>query len=142
MKTYSMKKDEIQKKWYVLDLKDMVLGRAATRIASVLRGKHKPEFTPHLDMGDNVIVLNAEQVKVTGNKFNDKMYYHHSGYLGGLKTIPYRHQVKRDPKQMIYLAVKGMLPHNALGRKVLKNLKVYVGSEHPHQAQKPEPLPL
>lgn len=141
-KTYSMKASEIDKKWYVVDAEGKVLGRLATEIASILRGKKKPGFTPHLDMGDNVIVINAEKVLLTGRKSEEKEYFSHSGYPGGEKFTNIRKIMKEKPEFVIETAVKGMLPKNRLGRKIAGNLKVYAGGEHPHQAQKPEVLAL
>jgi large subunit ribosomal protein L13 len=143
-KTYYPKKDEIQRKWYVVDANGENLGRLATRIATVLLGKHKPTFTPGVEMGDYVIVLNAGGVQVTGTKSHSKMdtkiYYRHSGYPGGLKSISLRDQLARHPDRVIRAAVWGMLPHNRMGRHILKRLKIYAGPEHPHSAQNPEPL--
>lgn len=133
---------DAQREWYVVDLDGQILGRAATKIATVLRGKHKPTFTPHVDCGDFVIVLNAEKVKMTGNKWASKSYYRHSLHPGGLKTIGAEHMRDTHPDRIIRAAVWGMLPKNKLGRKVLKKLKIYAGSEHDHQAQKPQPLAL
>ena len=143
-KTYYPKKDEIQRKWYVVDANGENLGRLATRIATVLLGKHKPTFTPGVEMGDYVIVLNAGGVQATGTKSHSKMdtkiYYRHSGYPGGLKSISLRDQLARHPDRVIRAAVWGMLPHNRMGRHILKRLKIYAGPEHPHSAQNPEPL--
>ncbi len=138
MKTYSVKKEEVIKKWYVIDAKDKVLGRVATRAASILRGKHNPRFTPHVDMGDNVIILNADKARLTGSKSLNKMYYRHSGYPGGLKETTYSEMMKKDPTFAMRNAIKGMLPRNRLGRRQLLNVKIYAGENHPHQAQKPE----
>jgi large subunit ribosomal protein L13 len=140
MKTYFPKTDEIQKDWYVINAEGISLGRLAVRIADVLRGKNKPTFTPHLDVGGFVIVVNAAKVKLTGNKLNDKMYYRHSGYPGGIKAVNARTMLEKKPETLIELTVRGMLPKNALGRKTLKKLKVYRGADHPHQAQKPQAL--
>lgn len=137
MKTYSAKPLEVEAKWYVLDAQDYTLGRLASLAANLMRGKHKPEFTPHIDMGDFVIVINAEKVKITGKKETDKIYYHHTGFPGGLRSITYRDQMKKDPRVIIEKAVKGMLPHSSLGSTQFTKLKVYVGAEHPHQAQQP-----
>jgi len=137
MKTLTPKADQIKQEWLLIDAKDQVLGRLATRVATLLRGKHKPQYCPHLEVGDNVIVINAEKVSVTGNKSSQKTYGDYSGYPGGLKQTPYSHMLVSKPDQIIKRAVKGMLPKNALGRKLLKNLKVYAGAEHPHVAQKP-----
>ena len=140
MKTYSVKAGEIERKWFVVDAKGKVLGRLATEIARILRGKHKPIFTPHLDTGDFVVVINAEEVQVTGRKAEQKTYFRHSGYMGGEKHIPFRRMQDNHPERVIELAVKGMLPKNALGRQMRRKLRVYAGSEHPHQGQSPEPL--
>ncbi|MCX8022224.1 MAG: 50S ribosomal protein L13 [Syntrophorhabdaceae bacterium] len=142
MKTYFPKQEEIEKKWYVVDADGAVLGRLAARLADILRGKNKPTFTPHMDTGDFVIVINAEKVKLTGNKLNKKMYERHSGYPGGLKVMNARTMLSRKPEEVIYLAVKGMLPKNILGRHILKKLKVYRGNEHPHKAQMPIQLEI
>jgi large subunit ribosomal protein L13 len=141
-KTYSPKADEIDRKWYVVDASGETLGRLASRIAHVLRGKHKPTFTPHLDMGDHVIVVNAEKVAVTGRKEERKVYYRHTGYPGGLRTTTYREMMEKHPERVIRKAVRGMLPHNVLGRQTMKKLRVYAGPEHRHAAQKPEELAL
>ena len=139
--TYFPKRDEIEKKWYVVDATDKILGRLASEIAKVLRGKHKPTFTPHMDNGDYVIVVNAEKVKVKGNnKTIEKEYFSHSGYIGNEKVLTYRELMERHPEEIIKRAVKGMLPSNKLGKKIFKNLKVYAGPEHPHKAQTPETL--
>ncbi|HET6515697.1 MAG TPA: 50S ribosomal protein L13 [Thermodesulfovibrionales bacterium] len=138
MKTPFAKKAEVEKKWYLVDAKDAVLGRMATKIANYLRGKNKPIFTPNVDTGDFVIVVNAEKVRLTGNKLEDKVYYHHTGYIGGIKAETARERITSDPEKMIIDAVWGMLPKNRLGRAMIKKLKVYRGSEHPHAAQKPE----
>lgn len=140
MKTYSVKAGEIERNWYVVDARGKVLGRLATEIARILRGKHKPIYSPHLDTGDFVVVINAEEVAVTGRKADQKTYFRHSGYMGGEKHIPYRRMQERHPERIIELAVKGMLPKNALGRQMRRKLRVYAGSEHPHQGQNPEPL--
>ena len=140
MKSYMAKKDEVPRRWFVVDAQGKVLGRLATRIAMVLRGKNKPEFTPFLDTGDFVVVVNAEQVMLTGKKLDQKMYYRHSGYPGGLKEISARHLMKKKPEEILRHAVRGMLPKNSLGRHLLKKLKIYLGAEHPHQAQQPVPL--
>ncbi len=142
MKTYSAKPADIDKKWLLVDAQDVVLGRLASQIAKILRGKHKPIFTPHMDTGDNVIVINAEKIAVTGKKMDQKMYYHHSGYPGGLKERTLRQMLDTYPDRVIRSAVWGMLPHNKLGRKFLKKLKVYAGTEHPHGPQQPKPLAL
>jgi large subunit ribosomal protein L13 len=140
MKTYSAKPGEIAREWYLVDAEGQTLGRLATRLAEVLRGKGKPQFTPHVDTGDFVVVVNAEKVAVTGNKLDDKMYYRHSGYPGGLKERPLREQLERRPEEVLRKAVKGMLPRNRLGRQQLTKLKIYAGPEHPHDAQAPKPL--
>lgn len=142
MKTYSPKPSEVKHEWYLVDAEGKTLGRLASEIAKVLRGKHKPIYAPHLDTGDYVIVINAEKVHVTGNKLDQKMYYRHSGYPGGLTSITLREQLKRHPTRVIRSAVKGMLPHNRLGRAMMKKLKIYGGDSHPHQAQGPKPLEL
>ena len=137
MKTYSAKPLEVERKWYVIDATDMVLGRLATVAANLLRGKTKPEYTPNVDTGDFVIVINAEKVVVTGKKETDKIYRHHTGFPGGLKEISFKALMEKDPRLAIEKAVKGMLPHNTLGAEQFTKLKVYAGSEHPHAAQKP-----
>ena len=138
MKTRFARKNEIEHKWYVVDAKDKVLGRLASRVASYIRGKHKPIFTPNVDTGDFVIVVNAEKIKVTGNKLVDKVYQHHTGYMGNLKEKALRDRMNTEPEKVIEDAVWGMLPKNRLGRAMIKKLKVYRGSEHGHAAQKPE----
>lgn len=139
-KTFLPQKDEIGKKWWLVDAEGVVLGRLATRIADILRGKDKTTYTPFFDTGDFVIVVNADKVRLTGNKEAQKMYYRHSGYLGGLKETTYQHMKAKHPERIITFAVKGMLPKNRLNRKILKKLKVFAGSEHRHRAQKPEAL--
>jgi len=136
------KAEDVQRKWYVVDAEGKVLGRLASEVAKILRGKHKPIYTPHVDTGDFVIIINAEKVVLTGNKLDQKMYRKHSLYPGGLKETPYRKIMANTPERAIEAAVKGMLPHNSLGRKMFSKLKVYKGSEHEHQAQKPEVLEL
>ena len=136
--TYSPKKAEIESKWYIIDAANKPLGRVATEAAKLLRGKHKPTFTPNIDTGDHVIVLNVKDVILTGNKMDQKIYRHHSGYIGGMKEIPARVMLEKNPEKAMTLAIKGMLPHNSLGRQSLKKLRVYAGSEHENQAQKPE----
>lgn len=136
-KTYSAKPHEVERKWHVIDATDKELGRLASLIANLLRGKHKPEYTPHTDMGDFVVVINAEKVKVTGKKETDKIYYSHSGYPGGLKTINFKDLMKKHPERVIEKAVKGMLPHNRLSERQIHKLKAYAGSTHPHEAQNP-----
>ncbi len=137
MKTYSAKPLEVERKWYLIDAEDEVLGRLAARIANILRGKNKPEYTPNVDTGDFVIVINAEKVRVTGKKETDKIYYHHTGYPGGLKSASVKELREKDARLLIEKAVKGMLPHNTLGAQQFTKLKVYNGSEHPHAAQQP-----
>jgi large subunit ribosomal protein L13 len=139
-KTYYPKADEITREWYIADANGQNLGRFASRIAKVLMGKHRPTFTPGVDSGDYVVVVNCEHIVVTGNKLEEKMYYHHSGYPGGLKETNLRNMLEKHPDRVIQLAVKGMLPKNTHGRNLLKKLKVYVGPDHPHQAQNPKPL--
>ena len=140
MKTFMANPDKIERKWYVVDAEGQTLGRLAAEVAKVLRGKNKPEFTPHIDTGDNVIVINAEKIKVTGKKLDQKVYYHHSDYVGGMKETTLREMMAKKPEQVIELAVKGMLPKGPLGRTMIKKLHVYAGAEHAHQAQKPEVL--
>ncbi len=142
MKTQFAKKGDVERKWYLVDAKDAILGRLATKIATYLRGKNKPVFTPHIDTGDFIIVVNANKIKLTGRKLDNKIYYHHSGYPGGLKTETAKDRLNRKPEKIITDAVWGMLPKGRLGRAMLKKLKVYRGPEHPHKAQKPEILPL
>jgi len=140
MKTYSAKPKEVPQNWLVVDADGQTLGRMATEIASRLRGKHKAEFTPHVDTGDYVVVINAEKVQVTGKKDTDKKYHAYSGYPGGLRTVSFRELQDKTPEKIVKLAVKGMLPRTPLGRAMFKKLKVYAGSEHPHGAQQPQPL--
>ncbi|NLM68669.1 MAG: 50S ribosomal protein L13 [Firmicutes bacterium] len=136
-------KETVERKWYVIDATDKTLGRLASQIAVILRGKHKPTYTPHVDTGDHVIVINAEKIKLTGNKLHDKKYYRHSGYPGGLKVRTAADLLNSSrPERVLKLAVRGMLPHNRLGRKMFKKLKVYAGNEHPHSAQQPEQLDI
>jgi len=142
MKSYMAKAGDVQRKWYVIDAEGKVLGRLASEVAKILRGKHKPIYTPHVDTGDFVIVINADKVVLTGKKLDQKMYRKHSLYPGGLKETPYRAIMANKPEKAIEEAVRGMLPHNSLGRKMFRKLKVYKGSEHEHQAQKPEVLEL
>jgi len=142
MKTFMANESNIERKWYVVDVEGKVLGRAASEVAKILRGKHKPEYTPHVDTGDYVIVLNAAKVVLTGNKLDKKIYRRHSGWIGGLKETPARKFLAEKPEKAFELAVKRMLPKNSLGRKMFKKLKVYAGPEHNHQAQKPEVLEL
>ena len=142
MKTYSAKPGELDRHWYVVDAEGQTLGRLATRIADTLRGKGKPQYTPHVDSGDFVIVVNAEKIQVTGNKLDQKRYYRHSGYPGGLRSRTLREQLDRRPTEVLRVAVKGMLPRNRLSRAQLTKLKVYAGPDHPHEAQAPKPLEL
>ncbi len=142
MRTWNAKPDAIERRWYLVDAEGQTLGRLATRVADTLRGKRKPEYTPHVDTGDFVVVVNAEKVAVTGKKLEQKMYYRHSGYPGGLRARPLSDELERRPAEVIRKAVKGMLPRNRLARQQLTKLKVYAGPEHPHEAQKPEPLRL
>ena len=142
MRTFSAKPGEIQREWYVVDAAGKTLGRLASEIVKILRGKHKPIYTPHVDCGDFVIVVNADKVRVTGRKLDQKMYYRHSGYPGGFKSISLRDQLARHPERVIEAAVRGMLPKNRLGRRMIKKMKVYASPTHPHQAQQPKPLEL
>lgn len=138
MKSFIAKPNEVERKWYVIDAEGKTLGRLSTEVATLLRGKHKPIYTPHVDTGDHVIVINCDKVVLTGKKLDQKMYRHHSGYMGGMKEVPYRKFMAEKSDEAVYLAVKGMLPHNRLGRQMLKKLRVYAGPEHENQAQKPE----
>ena len=140
MKTYTPKAPDIQRNWWVVDAEGQVLGRLASQIAQVLRGKHKPMFTPHLDTGDFVVVINADKVRLTGNKAEDKAYFRHTGYMGGEKFIPFKEMLDKHPDRVIELAVKGMLPKNNLGRLMRRKLKVFAGPTHPHEAQQPQRL--
>lgn len=142
MKTIFLKEKEIEvsRKWYVIDADGKPLGRIAAKAASMLRGKHKAAFAPHQELGDYIVIINADKVSVSGNKVKDKMYYHHTGYIGGLKAINFEKLIAKKPEQPITLAIKGMLPKGHLGRQLLKNVKVYAGAEHPHKAQNPEPV--
>lgn len=142
MKTYVTKPAEVERSWYVVDAQGQTLGRLAAKIATVLRGKHKPIYSPSVDCGDYVVVINADKIHVTGRRMDQKKYYRHSGYPGGITEVSIRDQLKRYPNRVIESAVKGMLPKNVLGRKMFKKLKVYAGSEHSHQAQSPQPLEL
>jgi large subunit ribosomal protein L13 len=142
MKTFSAKPAEVTRQWFIIDAADKTLGRLSTEIAHRLRGKHKPEYTPHVDTGDYIVVVNAEKVRVTGNKLNDKMYYRHTGYIGNLKSTNLKDLLESHPERAIETAVKGMLPKNPLGRAMFKKLKVYAGSEHKHHSQQPQPLEL
>jgi large subunit ribosomal protein L13 len=142
VKTISAREQDIQRDWYVIDAQGLTLGRLASRAAVILRGKHKPSFTPHVDCGDYVIVVNAEKIHVTGQKMTQKNYYRHSGYLGGLKQVTLRDQLQTYPNRVLEAAVRGMLPKNRLGRRMFKKLKVYAGPSHPHKAQQPKPMEL
>ena len=142
MRTYSPKPGEIERQWHIIDASDVVLGRLASHAATLLRGKHKPIYAPHVDTGDFVVVINAEKISVTGQKRSEKMYYRHSGFPGGLKSRTLNDMLERRPEEVIRLAVKGMLPRNRLGRKQLTKLKVYAGPDHPHAAQQPQPMAL
>ncbi len=141
MATYSPRASEIEHAWYVIDAEDVILGRLCTRVASVLRGKHKPTFAPHMDTGDYVIVVNAAKIATSGAKADDKVYNSHSGFPGGIKSVPFLRMMERSPEQVLETAVKGMLPKGTLGRQMAKKLKVYAGPEHPHAAQMPQPFP-
>ena len=141
MSTAMAKEDEIERKWYLVDAQDRVLGRLAVQVATILRGKHKPLFAPHLDMGDHVVVVNAEKIHLTGRKLTGKVYRWHSGYIGGLREVTADKMLKTHPERVVEWAVQGMLPKGRLGRAMAKKLKVYRGTDHPHAAQKPEPLP-
>jgi large subunit ribosomal protein L13 len=142
MKTYSVKAGEIERDWLVIDAQDQVLGRLATRVAAILRGKHKPTFSPHLDVGDYVVVVNAKGVRLTGRKADQKEYFRHSGFMGGERFIPFRTMMARHPERVVEMAVKGMLPKNALGRQMYSKLRVYAGPEHPHGPQSPKQIEL
>ena len=142
MRTYSPKAGEVTRQWHVIDATDVVLGRLASHAAVLLRGKHKPTFAPHVDTGDFVVIINAEKVALTGNKRDTKMAYRHSGYPGGLSSMPYSVLLDKHPEKAVEKAIKGMLPHNSLGRNMLRKLKVYAGPEHPHQAQSPKPYEI
>jgi len=140
VKTFSAKPHEVEREWYVVDATDRPLGRLATEVASILRGKHKAIYTPHVDTGDHVVVVNCARVRLTGNKINQKVKYHHSGYVGNLREVPYSTLMAERPEYVVSEAIRGMLPKNTLGRQMLKKLRVYRGAEHPHTAQKPKPL--
>jgi large subunit ribosomal protein L13 len=142
VRTYSPKPADVQRQWYVIDATDVVLGRLASHVATLLRGKHKPIFAPHVDTGDFVIVINADKIALSGNKLEQKKAYRHSGYPGGLRSVSYGELMEKRPDKAVEKAVKGMLPKNSLGRKMAKKLKVYAGSEHPHQAQQPVPFQI
>ncbi len=141
MRTYTPSANDITREWFVVDAEGQTLGRLATRIATVLRGKHKPIYTPNLDVGDHVIVINADKIQVTGAKDVDKAYYDHSGFPGGLRSVPFARMMERQPTEIVERAVRGMLPKTKLGRSMISKLKVYAGPEHPHAAQQPKPLP-
>jgi large subunit ribosomal protein L13 len=140
--TYMANASNVERKWYVVDAEGQTLGRLASQVATILRGKHKPTYTPHVDTGDNVIIINSEKIELTGKKLTDKIYYRHTGHPGGIRTRTALEMRTTRPNQMLELAIKGMLPHNSLGRKMIKKLHVYAGNEHPHQAQNPENLEL
>ncbi len=142
MKTYSAKPESVRREWYIVDATDKVLGRLATEVARRLRGKHKPEYTPHVDTGDYIVVVNADKVRVTGNKATDKLYHHHTGFPGGIREINFEKQLAKHPERIIESAVRGMLPKNALGRAMYKKLKIYKGPDHVHQAQQPKTLEI
>ena len=142
MKTYSAKAEDVQRDWLVVDAENLTLGRLATEIAHRLRGKHKPEYTPHMDVGDYVVVVNCEKIRVTGAKQTDKIYYHHTGFPGGIRSASFEQLIVKAPERVIQRAVKGMMPRSPLGRAMLKKLKVYAGPSHPHAAQQPQPLTI
>jgi large subunit ribosomal protein L13 len=142
VRTYSPKSGDVQRQWHVIDATDVVLGRLASHTATLLRGKHKPIYAPHVDTGDFVVIVNADKVALTGNKREQKRAYRHSGYPGGLRSVAYSELLEKDPRKAVEKAVKGMLPHNSLGRQMLRKLKVYAGPEHPHQAQQPQPFEI
>ena len=142
MKTFSAKNEEVERDWYLVDATGKTLGRLATDIASRLRGKHKVEYTPHVDTGDYIVVINADKIRVTGNKLKDKMYHRYTGYIGNLKSMPLEKLLKEKPERVLQLAVKGMLPRNPLGRKMFSKLKVFAGAQHDHEAQQPTPLEI
>lgn len=140
--TFWVKKEEVKRKWYIVDAKDKILGRLASKLAYILQGKHRPDYTPHVDQADFIVVVNAEKIKLTGKKLDQKIYWRHSGYIGGLKLETARKLLERKPEQLIYLAVKRMLPRNRMRKKLLKKLKIYAGPNHPHLAQNPKPLEI
>ncbi|NOZ56648.1 MAG: 50S ribosomal protein L13 [Calditrichaeota bacterium] len=142
MKTTMPKAKDIEQKWYIVDAEGKILGRLASKVAFILRGKHRPEFAPHMDFGDHIIIINADKIRVTGRKAQQKHYVSYSGYPGGLKTVSYTRMLREHPERILFHAIKGMLPHNRLGRKLLKKVRIYAGPDHPHQAQQPEPLEL
>lgn len=142
MSTFLAKHSEVERKWYLVDATDLVLGDVATKVASILRGKHKPIYTPHVDTGDYVVIINADKIRVTGNKAEQKLYKYYTGYAGGLREIPYKEVLSKNPERILEHAIKGMLPKNSLGRQMFKKLKVYAGPEHVHGGQNPEPLEI
>ena len=142
MKTLSVKQEDVRRSWYVIDATNKTLGRLSTQIAIRIRGKHKAEFSPHVDSGDYVVVINADKVRVTGNKLNDKTYHHHTGFPGGIKAISLAKLMQKKPEKVVEMAVRGMMPKNKLGRSMISKLKVYAGNEHPHAAQQPQPLEI
>ena len=142
MKTFTAKPEEVRRDWFVVDATGKTLGRLATELAARLRGKHKPVFTPHVDTGDHIVVINAARIRVTGKKMTDKVYHHHTGYIGNLKSITFAKLMEKAPEQALTLAVKGMLPKNPLGRAMMRKLRVFAGAEHTHQAQQPQPLDI
>jgi len=142
MRTWTYRPGSVEREWYVIDARDLVLGRLATRVAGILRGKHRPQYSPHVDCGDHVIIINAEKIRVTGRKEAQKNYYRHSQYPGGLKTISLEKQREKHPERIIEAAVKGMLPKNSLGRKIIRKMNIYAGEQHPHVAQQPKTLSL
>lgn len=142
MKTPTVRQKDVQHNWHVIDASGMVLGRLASHVAQILRGKHKPLYSPDADNGDHVIIVNASKVRVTGNKAQDKIYHHHSGYPGGLKAVPFERIFSRNPERIVRMAIRGMLPHNVLGRQLYRKLRVYNGSGHPHEAQRPVTMEL
>ena len=142
MKSFMAKPQEIERKWYVIDAEGLVLGRLASQVAAILRGKNKPVYTPNVDTGDHVIIINADKVVLTGKKLDQKIFYKHTGYIGGMKEIPYKRLMETKPEFVVSEAIRGMMPHNAMGRKMFKKLRVYAGPEHDHQAQQPETLVL
>ena len=142
MRTFSAKLSDVKHDWYIVDAQDISLGRLASQVAQILRGKHKPKFTPHMDMGDYVVIINAEKVRTTGRKEELKTYFRHTGFPGGERFISYRDMMKKHPERIVQAAVRGMVPHNRLGRQVMSKLKVYAGTDHPHEAQKPKTLEI
>lgn len=142
MKTFSAKEEQIKSKWYMIDANGEILGRLAVKVATIIRGKHKPTFTPHVDTGDYVVIVNAEKVRLTGNKLKDKIYQHHTGHPGGIRKISAEKLLQKKPEEILKKAIKGMLPKNSLGRKIFKKAKIYASTDHPHEAQQPEVLAL